>query len=385
MNSMIRYLILFATLNFILNLDSLSQPSPLPTPSYVLQDRPQTSSTITPPTPTPMQEIKYEAGSQISYSVSGGSSQGSSPIDVDKKIDPEDDQGYSVNDPINMYISIKNMLSYPISDLTIKEETDPSLEIINKSICCMIDPILNSFNERRLKKCLPGDKYPDQKNNNTLFLNISNFGAKKWIRFNYTISPKKEGAFYAYTLVRIGSNTSDYKDLLFSKRINIKYQIYNFKVTPRPDKYQAYQDDNITMAMDVQYISNYPRKGKFYVSIDPNRNDIECVKNRTTELEFNKSLEEKSFTPIIRFKQTGQLPFPNLVVSDASDKFHHILIPLNGSLNIDTPYLRNKPWIDCILQFLAIFAAILGSLELRKRLDRGAKELDRGHNPWFWK
>jgi hypothetical protein len=362
---------------------AFSQPKPLPTPGYVTQQQqylpaqtytlgqPYQSAQIKDLPQSPTEQTTYEKRSETAYFLTGTSS----PIEIDKWTYPETKNGHPVNNPIYVYVDIKSKTAYPIENIQVKEETNQALIINNTWGYCKIDPIRECFNEINISRT-SGRKLMGKINNNSIIINITRLDPKEWIRYNYTLLPQMEGIYYADTLVRIGSNTSDFKDLFLPLKINIEPMINEFNVIPQADKYQAYTEENITIVYTIRYLGNNPSKCKFNAMLDPNRRDFDCVNNKSAELIFDNIIKTQNFSSTMHFNQIGPQPIPGITISDSHFSSNPILIPLAGSLNIDTMYLRYKVIWDYFIQFVSILVSILiGIYGFQKEFGGSIEEL----------
>ena len=159
------------------NTDSYPQvyPAPAPPPTIIelrTSDMPvpavEPKETVSESSPISAAKQKQEATGPVQESVAqnGGTSstafvsydQNPSILEIEASTDPNDEDYYIEHYPINVNVDVRSKSSYPLSNVIIKDETDPDLIIKNKSRYCIIDPFEESIGNNRF----PNGNYPEQ-------------------------------------------------------------------------------------------------------------------------------------------------------------------------------------------------------------------------------
>lgn len=269
----------------------------------------------------------------------------SSPIELEKSIEPNETSDYVVNAPIDIRVLIRSSSSYNLTDLIIKEETDADLEIKNDSAkLLIIDPVHESFNKINYSNGYSMNKI----NDNTISTSISCLRPQKWISYTYTVVPKKRGFLNADTLVNFGNN-SYYKSKYASWGIRVNPE--KFEVVLVPGKDEEYSDTNIGLSYKIKYLGNNPNTHNFNVRLEDSSQEFICVNNKTRNLTFNSS-EYGYYCPTIRYKKIGTHYLPNILIND---------IPYSAdgpqTICIDDYIIRNKEFLNFGIAILNIVVA----------------------------
>ncbi len=380
------------------NTDSYPQVYPAPSPPTTIIEVPTPNmpiysipnETVPEPSPVSSTQQKQEVAIPVQENVaqSGGSSntaaffsydQNPSNIEIEESTDPNDEDYYMERYPINVNVDVQSRSSYPLSDVIIKDETDPDLIINNKSRYCIIDPFEGSIGNNEF----PCGDYPKQIGNNILKRSIDRLDPKKWIRYSYTIFPTKNGTYHIRTIARISGNNSNIKDVYYSKSLKIKSENIKFEITPLIDSYIIKTGENKSVIYDIKYEGNNPYLRYFSIKLKANDSDYH-LHYSPKSLGFSTKEWHNQFSFYITFNNTnGNNRFlPDIYINGLESSINSqeitVIAPFISTLRTDILYSNGKDVLILIIQFLsviiAIYIAIIHNVRENRKLVNGIKE-----------